>query len=309
VTVSVVLCTFNRAHLVAGAIDALLRQAPGTPDFEVLVVDNNSTDGTRAAVAPLLSDPRVRYLYEPEQGLSTARNRGIAEARGAIVAFTDDDVRVDPTWVGRIAALFADFPLVGFAGGRVLPVWEHAPPAWLDAAGHAPLALVDYGAQRRFIDRAHPLCLVGANLSIRRAAIAAVGMFSTHVQLLGHDAGSTEDQEIELRLLRAGFAGLYDPGLVVRTHVPPDRLRPRYHRDWHVGHGRHFARMREPSFEGTRLAPFGVPAHVYRAAVIEAVAWARDTLRLRRASAFAHELRLRFLFGFARQRIAERHHG
>lgn len=308
-TVSVVLCTFNRAHLVTGAIDALLRQVADTPDYEVLVVDNNSTDGTRAAVTGLLGDPRVRYLYEPEQGLSTARNRGIAEARGAVIAFTDDDIRVDETWVGRIAALFEAFPEVGFAGGRVLPVWDHEPPAWLEATGYAPLALVDYGDRRRFIDPAHPLCLVGANLSIRRAAIDSVGPFSTHVQLLGHDAGSTEDQEIELRLLRAGFAGLYDPHLVVRTHVPADRLRPRYHREWHVGHGRHFARMHEPSFEDTRLAPLGVPAHVYRAVVTEALAWMRDTLRLRRASAFAHELRLRFLFGFAYQRIAERHHG
>ena len=307
--VSVVLCTFNRAHLVTGAIEALLRQTPGTPDYEVLVVDNNSSDGTRAAVSRLLDHPRLRYLYEPEQGLSTARNRGIAAARGAVIAFTDDDVRVDPTWVSRIAALFDGFPAVGFAGGRVLPVWDHEPPAWLDAAGHAPLALVDYGDERRFIDPAQPLCLVGANLSIRRAAIDAVGPFSTHVQLLGDDAGSTEDQEIELRLLRAGFAGLYDPGLVVRTHVPPDRLRRRYHREWHVGHGRHFARMREPSFEGTRLAPFGIPAHVYRAAITETLAWMRDTLRLRCAAAFGHELRLRFLFGFASERIAERHHG
>ena len=82
VVVSVVLCTFNRSRLVARAIDALLGQAPGTPPYEIVVVDNNSTDATRKVVGRFLGSGLVRYEFEPRQGLSVARNRGVAVRAG-----------------------------------------------------------------------------------------------------------------------------------------------------------------------------------------------------------------------------------
>jgi glycosyltransferase involved in cell wall biosynthesis len=304
-----VLCTFNRAAVLARALEALVNQAEGTPLYEVLVIDNNSRDRTRQVVAPFLRGGVVRYLHEPEQGLSAARNCGIRHARAPIVAFTDDDVLVDRSWLRTIACAFARQPEIAFLGGKVLPIWFETPPRWLAFAGNAPLALADYGDEPRLIDPQRPICLLGANLCVHRAAFDHIGMFSTQLQRLRDGIGSTEDHELQLRLLGAGFTGLYDPALVVRAPVPGQRLRRRYHRAWHLGHGRYFALMREPGFERTRWAPLGVPGHVYRAAVREAVAWTRDLLRLRGAAAFAHELRLRFLVGFARQRILDRRHG
>ena len=100
---------------------------------------------------------------------------------------------------------------------------------------------------------------------------------------------------------------MYDPRIVVRAPVPRQRLTKQYHRAWHSGHGRFYALMRDPSFERSRLGTFrGVPAHVYRSALGEAAAWGASLLARRHAAAFAHELRLRFLFGFARQRILRR---
>ena len=94
--VSVVICTYNRADLLPAAIDDVLAQDhPETPPFELLVVDNHSSDATLAVVeAAAARDARVRYLFEPRQGLSHARNAAIAAARAAVIAFTDDDVRV-----------------------------------------------------------------------------------------------------------------------------------------------------------------------------------------------------------------------
>jgi glycosyltransferase involved in cell wall biosynthesis len=306
--ISVVLCTFNRAALLRQALEALVRQRDEAPLYEVLVVDNNSGDETPEVVASFASTGLVHYLLEPEQGLSAARNHGIRVARAPLVAFTDDDVCVDPAWLRTICATSARHPQVDFFGGKVLPVWEQAPPHWLGAAGTAPLALVDYGDRARLVDRTDALCLVGANLVIRRRAFERVGLFSRRLQRVGDGIGSTEDHELELRLIAAEHRGLYEPSLVVRAKVPRHRLRRRYHRAWHAGHGRYYALMRDPAFERSSRTIFDVPGHVYRAALCELGAWLRELLRLRTAAAFAHELRLRFLLGFAGQRVLDRRH-
>lgn len=306
--VSVILCTFNRAVELRGALHALLQQGPTPPPYEILIVDNNSRDETPEVVRAFASSGLVTYLFEPEQGLSAARNHGIRHARGAILAFTDDDVRVDPAWVTTIQSAFAQHQDVDFLGGKVLPVWPQPPPGWLTPAGWAPLALVDYGDRPREVDRGNPICLVGANLAVRRSAVDRVGPFSTRLQRVGAGIGSTEDHELELRMLAAGCRGLYEPSVVVRAAVPLERLRRGYHRAWHLGHGRYYALMHEPQFERTVRAIFGVPAHVYRAALFSLGGWLRDLLLLRRAAAFAHELRLRFLVGFTRQRLRDRRH-
>src|SRR4029079_1378839 len=98
-------------------------------------VDNNSTDDTRAVIATFVAKGRVRYASEPLQGLSHARQRGVAVERGDILAFTDDDVRVGPTWIQAIARAFAEHPDVDMVGGRVEPEWEVQGPASLARGG------------------------------------------------------------------------------------------------------------------------------------------------------------------------------
>jgi len=90
--------------------------------------------------------------------------------------------------------------------------------------------------------------------------------------------------------------------------VPAQRLQRGYHRAWHLGHGRFYALMHDPSFERSRASLLGVPLHVYRAAFVSFLAWIRDLLLCRGAHAFAHELQLRFMLGFARQRILGNRH-
>lgn len=304
--ISVVLCTYNRSTLLATALAALVRQTDA-PRYEVVVVDNNSTDDSRQVIDLFSSTSIIRYAFEEVQGLSHARNRGIATATADILAFTDDDVRVSPTWVRSIARAFAEHPDVDVVGGKVEPEWEADPPTWLAQASHAPLALVDYGPEAFRIEPSQPRCLIGANLAIRRRALERVHGFSPRVQRVRAGVGSTEDQDCQIRLLNAGALALYDPWIVARAVVPRERLSKRYHRAWHMGHGRFYALMRDPVFErsstGTLL---GVPAHVYRSAIGEATAWAASLLLGRRSAAFTHELKLRFLTAFAVQRIFER---
>jgi glycosyltransferase involved in cell wall biosynthesis len=303
---SVVLCTYNRAHLLAGALDALVNQVPGTPPYEVIVVDNNSAEATRDVVRQFAGGA-VQYVFEPCQGLSVARNRGVSVARADVIAFTDDDVRVSANWVQSVVRVFDEHPDVDLAGGKIEPVWEAPPPPWLSEAGCAPLALLDFGDVAFRLTSERSVALIGANVAVRRRAFDRAGGFSPALQRERDGIGSTEDYDFQVRLLAQDGCALYDPSILVRARVPRERLMRRYHRAWHSGHGRFYALRREPAFERSRLGTFmGIPAHVFRSVVREAAGWAASLLARRSTAAFAHELRLRFLIGFAVQRIFQR---
>ena len=300
---SVILPTYNRAASLRHAIAALLRQDAPARSYEVVVVDNNSSDGTAALLASI-HDERVTTVFEPRQGLSFARNAGVAAARGGILAFTDDDVEVAPDWVSTIVATLEARPDVDGVGGRVLPAWQGERPAWLTRSHWAPLALQDHGDEKRVFDRRLPLGLVGANLALRRAALARAGLFSTGVQRVKDGIGSTEDHDLLTRLYAADGRMLYTPRMLVLARVQPDRCQRAYHRRWHQGHGRFHALMRLPEMEGSRFKPFGVPAHLLRGAARDAIAWAVSWIERNKEAAFAAELRLRFFAGFVATRAA-----
>jgi glycosyltransferase involved in cell wall biosynthesis len=303
--VSIVLSTCNRRELLARALRALLAQRDAPP-HEILVVDNHSTDGTRELVDGMVrgvTDGRLIYAYEPRQGLSFARNAGIARARAPIVAFTDDDVIADPDWVAAIDGALRRHADAQYVGGRVLPLWQ-APPAWLTPDHWSPLALQDHGAEAFAVGAARPLCLVGANMAFRVEAFRTAGLFSPAVQLLPGTLGSTEDHELMRRIWETGGHGVYDPSIVVRTEVQPERLRRGYHRRWHYAHGRSHARMRLPEMERSRARVLGVPAHLYRQALAYLVEFAGHTIQQRTAAAFHAEIGLWFFAGFVRERIA-----
>ena len=301
--ISVVLCTWNRASLLGGALDALLSQ-DDAPAHEIIVVDNASTDGTSDVVAARAArHPHLRRVVEPRPGLAFARNTGIAVSAAPIVAFTDDDVRVGRAWLKAIAAAFDRYPDASCVGGPVLPMWQGRVPAWLTERHWAPLGVQDYGPAALRIDAQRPLCLIGANLAFRREALEAIGGFEPAVQRVGNGIGSTEDHECHLRLWQSGRHGIYDPALAVNAVVEPARVRKRHHRAWHFGHGRHVARMRLPDIERSRARVLGVPAHILRQAAADARHYAAGLLHFDPASAFEREVRLWFAAGFIRERL------
>jgi len=314
--VSVVLCTYNRADRLTVALDALARQRSGA-DYEVIVVDNNSTDHTAEVVrtAAERSGGRLRYVFERSQGLSYARNRGIEVARGAIVAFTDDDVRVGDDWVERIVRALDAHPEVDYVGGRVMPHWLQQPPRWLTTAHWSPLALQDYGPEPLVSSRDRAICLVGANLAFRRPVFDYVGGFAPELGRVKDGIGSTEDHDMQLRIWRAGMRGLYEPAIVAYADVTPDRMTRAYHRRWHRGHGRHCATMRlrelVPADMGPMSEPrdivsiFGSPAYVY--ADVKYFAWRWIRALVRREDSFFYANKLRHIRSYLRTRRELRH--
>ena len=301
---SAVLCTWNRAELLDGALEALVAQQDAPP-HEILVVDNASPDRTREIVAEFAGrHPHVHYVLEPRQGLAYARNTAVARTSGAIVAFTDDDVRVAPDWMARIAVAFERWPDTACVGGPVVPRWLEPVPAWLTRDQWAPLGIQDYGPEPFRVDTSRPICMIGANLAVRRQALDAIGGFNSALQRVGDGGGSTEDQELHLRLWAAGLHGMYDPSVNATALIMPERLRKAHHRAWHFGHGRHVARMRIPEFEASRIGPIlGVPAHLVRQAAADAWGWVRSKATGDTARAFARELHLWFIAGFIRERV------
>jgi glucosyl-dolichyl phosphate glucuronosyltransferase len=305
--VSVVLSTVDRAQLLDVALDRLLGQRAESTPYEVIVVDNNSSDGTRALVMRRQesSEGRLRYVFERKRGLSHARNAGTAAARAPIVAFTDDDVRVAGDWVEVIDRTFAVHPDVDCLGGRTLPVWPSGVPTWLTRLHWVgPLALQDYGDEQVVVDATRALCLAGANFAFRTSVFSRIGLFAPEYP-------RSQDTEFMLRFWRAGGRALYVPGMTVHAAVQADRLTKAYHRRWHTNVGRSNAQMaleEATAADGAlrTVVPdvrraFGVPIFAVRQIGREALAWGRETLRGHAPEAFWHELQVRALFAYARE--------
>lgn len=314
IDITVVVCTYNRCDLLPEALESVLAQEAGGVRYEVVVVDNNSTDRTREVVESLAArHPRLRYVFEQRQGLSHARNAGIARAGGELIAFTDDDVRAAPDWVANIRRAFDSHPEVDFVGGKVLPRWEREPPAWLSSdIWSAPLALVDAGDEPFYSNAGRAFFFPGANFAFRREVFERVGLFAPDFQRVKNNIGSVEDSEFLLRVWRAGMQGLYAPDVVVAADVQAERLTKAYFRRWHAGNGRYCAllRLREIIDADGRLrerpdsspALFGTPAYLYRELLGAALGCLSAAALRREARSLREEVRARNLLSYVRQR-------
>jgi glycosyltransferase involved in cell wall biosynthesis len=301
--ISIIIPTYNRhAHLTL-AIKSVLPQAIEC-GAEILIVDNNSSDETRQTVSSVTANHphTVRYVFEPRQGNSYARNTGIQQSRGDIVAFIDDDVVVADDWLQVLISALAERPHVSFVGGKVLPLWSEQPPEWLTIEHWAPLAILDYGPQELEISSEAPLGLLTANIAFRRNVFVDVGLFLPSLQRVKNEIGSMEDHEFLLRALRSGKSGLYLPDLIARASVDPERMKKDYHRRWHRGHGHFYAVMRDEEWERSKFRFVGVPGHLYKQTAMHAVVWCSRVLRGKPDAAFANECNLRFFYGFFRER-------
>jgi len=286
-SISVLICTYNRAALLRETLDALQEMEP--PDacsVEIVVVDNNSTDKTTAAVAESSEGARypVILIREHRQGKSFALNAGLSAATGDVLALTDDDVLPAADWLVRIVQAFRTHS-VKFVFGKVLPRWQSAPPPELltpqaqDIWG--PLAIVDYGdAPSHYTPTCHGQRLpIGANLAILRSVLVSIGGWRTDLGKVNNTLISGEDHEIFMRLRRYGcYAGYYDPEIVVRHLVPTQRMTRRYFRRWFFWHGKTTALMLNdlyPELDMTAVPRVGgAPRFSYRQALRQCVRWA-----------------------------------
>jgi GT2 family glycosyltransferase len=218
-SLTVAVCTRDRAADLRRCLGALtgLRY----PGIELLVVDNApSTDATRSLVTREF--PSIRYVLEPRAGLDWARNRALIEARGEVLAYTDDDVVVDSGWTAEIGRAFAREPDVAAVTGLVVPFeLETEAQQLFELYGgfgkgfrRRLFRLRDTAAERRWIYGTGE-CGTGANMAFRRAALEALGGFDPALDV-GTVTNGGGDLEMFFRLQREGFSLLYEPAAIVR---------------------------------------------------------------------------------------------
>jgi glycosyltransferase involved in cell wall biosynthesis len=274
---TVLIATYNRAALLDDTLASLARMRV-RPDlgWEVLVVDNNSSDDTRAVVerhAAAFPVP-LRYLFEPRQGRSSALNAGIGAARGRVLAFTDDDVRVTEGWLeAACGPLLEPDDSLAYTGGPIRAIWGAPPPRWLDLTRGdlwGTIAIQDHGPDPFIYEEGRKVPL-GANMAARSSLFDRIGGFRPD---LGRTGGrlvlGQEVPELLLRARSAGVHGRYVPAMELYHHVPAARLTRRYFRRWWFGKGISRAalhRMQPVTELGVdlRQAPhlFGVPRFMY----------------------------------------------
>jgi glycosyltransferase involved in cell wall biosynthesis len=223
--VAVVVCTRNRSAALTGALEAVLAIDHDPRAWELVVVDNASTDDTAAvAGAVAAAHPgRVRVVGEPEVGLSAARNAGIAATEAPVVAFLDDDAFPEPGWLAALVAGFRRREVM-CVGGPVAPILDGELPRWFSGRFLPYLTVWDLGPKP--LELRYNEYPRGANIAFRRAGLEQVGGFSPHLGRRGSSLLSCEEIELCLRLERAGFVALYQPGARVRHLTPVGRMTP-----------------------------------------------------------------------------------
>ena len=235
VDVSIVICTRNRVASLSRLLESLRNAAAGwTMKWELVVVDNGSRDATAELLTRTLKEgwASFKLVDAPRAGISRAKNRGIAEARGEVLAFTDDDCLVTPEWLTEILRPFHEDPDVGLVGGGS----ELADPS-----------LFPHGVRTSRVPMTYrwptdPWFAAGNNLAIRASALRRVGGFDTRFGP-GTRVHGAEDNELIYRLLRAGYAARFVPAaLVYHDHGRSDSELWAIRRNYTVGTGAFFAK-------------------------------------------------------------------
>ena len=251
---SVVICTYNRAPFLRSALEGICNQKLDPEHYEIIVVDNNSTDGTRPIVAHFRRTyPHVRYAAEIKQGLSHARNRGFQEARGEYLVYNDDDSIAPPEYLSHVfSVLQKNGPDI--LGGPVYPYYLHPKPPWFR----------DTYEIRRHADASgfSRTCRVsGGNFIIRKSVLRQLGLFDPEYGMKGGKLGSHEESKVldqyRFKVPEAEQKVYYSLECSLRHYVPPDKMKIGYMMLRSYISGRMFLRLRalEGRIELSRMMP------------------------------------------------------
>ena len=232
--------TFNGASRLASVVARLQAQRPsgemGADGWEILVIDNRSSDNTAVVVKQLQANWSTgawkhipfRYCFEPQPGLAHARQRAIASANGDWVGFIDDDNWIEPGWVASALGFAAEHPELGAFGSQIKPIYEVEPPENFGQI-EAFLAIRDHGDTLYPFNPDHLQLPPGAGLVVNRQRwLAAVPAKLKLVGRVGSCFISGEDSAALLYLHRAGHGIAYNPGMALHHAIPASRLERAY---------------------------------------------------------------------------------
>lgn len=218
---TVAICTHNRAVDLKEAIDSCIRQDFDPEDFEIIVIDNRSTDDTKAIVLGYQErlEPRVHYILEENLGLSYARNRAISEANGEYILFIDDDAVASEEWIQNIIDVFEADKQIGCVGGRIDPIWQGKAPHWLPTKYRSLYSILHYSDELKEMDSGIPF---GANVAFRSNIFNEVAPFRVDLGRIGSNLLSGEESELIARI-RQQYKIYYSPFASVQHKIAEER--------------------------------------------------------------------------------------
>lgn len=234
--ITVIVPTRNRAHLLAAALRSISGQTLSQDLYEILVIDNGSSDDTAAVVRDsTLLNSNVKYFYEAQPGLHVGRHRGMLEAAGDVLVFADDDIEALPEWLATISELFSD-PEVAMVGGNNIPLFLEPPPQWLKQLWERPhplggkvlppLSIIELQGAARHLS---PQYVWGCNFSIRKDVLTKAGGFHPDgmPSELIHFRGDGETH-VSRFVAKSGLKCLFHPEASVYHKVTPERMSIEY---------------------------------------------------------------------------------
>lgn len=219
--VSLVICTYNREKFLREGLDSIIHQTIDPSLFEVIIVDNNSTDSTGKIAHNFITahpDLKIRYFFEEQKGLSFARNRGIKEATAEIITYVDDDAILTPGFIEQILFFFKDYPQAAGAGGKVIPKYESgAEPEWYSKYVSAIAGAVDNGNQIKKYDKGmkYP---AGCNMTYKKDILISAGGFNNQLTF------RSDDKFIFYQVRKLSDEIYYLPDAVLEHYIDNERL-------------------------------------------------------------------------------------
>ena len=236
--VSVAICSYNRARFIIEALESVFNQDFDKNLFEVIVVDNNSTDNVMEVLQKykeLHPSYNFRFYNEPNQGVAFTRTRLAKEAVGEIVAYLDDDSTAEPGWLKYMVEFYDAHPDVYSIGGKIIPRMLVEIPDWYSKYLSGLLGSYDLGKKVMRMKGAKYPC--GANMSFRKKVFEEIGYFNTELGRSGTGLLATEEKDIYLRILKQGHKVYYLPHVAVQHSTEAIKFDKKYFYRYSMGIG------------------------------------------------------------------------
>lgn len=238
IEISVIICTYNRDLYIEESIRSVLNQNHTGINYELVLVNNNSTDKTDSICTTIFQSNSIipiQYYIETQQGLSAARNRGIALAKGEIIVFIDDDAMMFPDFIAQLSNAYKQHPEMAASGGRIYPRFESKAPNWMSRFLIPLMSVIDKGEHPKpFKGAAYP---IGANMAFRKSVIDQIGLFDTALGRSGKNLQGGEEKDIFNRIKARNLSIIYLPFVRVYHVIPDARLTADYIRKMGIGIG------------------------------------------------------------------------
>jgi glucosyl-dolichyl phosphate glucuronosyltransferase len=221
VEISLVICTYNREKYLPEGLESIRQQNLPAHKFQLIIVDNNSTDNTAAIASNFIkANPglNIKYVFEANKGLSFARNRGIMEAESNIISYVDDDALLSPGYLTEMLHFFKANPQAVGVGGRVIPKYENGTePPWMNKYLNGFIGRVDFGEEPMRFDKAmkYP---AGCNMTYKKDVLLKVGCFNNNLTF------RSDDKYIALKVKEYADEIYYLPKASVRHYIDNHRL-------------------------------------------------------------------------------------